>query len=148
MQLTCSGDYGIRGVMYLARWPAGEFIPLERIAAADKLPIPFLAKVFQTLTRAGIVEARRGAGGGFRLAQPAREVTLLAIIEAIEGPLALCRCLRGQDTCAQQAICPVYVVWRRAQARLADVLRGINMEDLAEAALALRDQQDSTETSG
>jgi len=148
MQLTRSGDYGIRGVMVLAQRPAGEFIPLETIAVADKLPLPFLAKVFQTLTRAGIVEARRGAGGGFRLAQPAREVTLLAIVEAIEGPLALYQCLRGRDTSSQQAICPVNVVWRRAQARLADVLRGITLEDLAEAALALRDQGDSSPQAG
>ena len=143
MQLTRGGDYGIRGVLYLAQQPAGHFIPLEAIAAAEDLPTPFLAKVLQALTRVGIVEARRGAGGGFCLAKPPREITLLAIIEALEGPLALNCCLRGPGACPRQPICPVYAVWRRAQARLAEVLQSANMEDLARAALTLRRRHDS-----
>ena len=143
MQLTRGGDYGIRGVLYLAQQPAGQLIPLEAIAEAADLPTPFLAKVLQTLTRADIVAGRRGAGGGFCLAKPAREITLLAIIEAIEGPLALNRCLRGPGACAQQPICPVYVVWRHAQARLVEVLQSTNMQNLAQAARALR-RRDTT----
>lgn len=147
MQLTRSGEYGIRGVLYLAQQPAGQCIPLEAIAVAEELPAPFVAKVFQALTRAGIVESHRGMGGGFCLAKPAREITLLAIIEALEGPLALNCCLRGPGACPRQPICPVYAVWRRAQARLAEVLQSANMEDLARAARALRRREAVTETS-
>jgi len=97
------------------------------------------------LPHVGIVESRRGAGGGFCLAKPAREITVLAIMEAIEGPLALNQCLRGPGACPRQPICPVYTVWRHAQARLAEVLQRANMEDLARSARALRRREDLTE---
>ncbi|MFH1336854.1 MAG: Rrf2 family transcriptional regulator, partial [Candidatus Zixiibacteriota bacterium] len=71
MELTKAGDYGIFGVIYLARQPKGKVVSLSEVAEAEDLPEKFLAKIFQSLTRSGLIISHRGARGGFSLARSA-----------------------------------------------------------------------------
>jgi Rrf2 family transcriptional regulator, iron-sulfur cluster assembly transcription factor len=123
MKLTRAGEYGIRGVMYLARQAHGRVTMLSAIAEAEHTPPLFLAKIFQALTKAGVVKSHRGAKGGFSLVRPAADITLKEVIEAIEGPIALNRDTR----------CPVQFIWEQAQATMLDVLARANFADLAKA---------------
>jgi len=121
MKLTRAGEYGIRGVLYLARQDHGRVTMLSAIAEAEHISPLFLAKVFQVLTKAGVVKSHRGAKGGFSLVRPTADITLKEVVEAIEGPIALNRDTRS----------PVQVVWEQAQATMLDVLARTNFADLA-----------------
>lgn len=87
MNLTRATWYAIRAVGYLAKQKEGPLIPSRQIADVLELPPKFLTKILLLLVRSGLLATRRGARGGFRLARPADEVTLLLIAEAIQGPV-------------------------------------------------------------
>ena len=84
MQITREGDYGIRSVLYLARQPFSKVSFVNEISEEYKIPRSFLAKILQKLVKAKIVRSYRGVKGGFSLAKPAREITALDVLAAIE----------------------------------------------------------------
>ena len=88
MQITREGDYGIRSVLYLARQPFKKISFVTEIAEENKIPRSFLAKILQKMVKAKIVRSYRGVKGGFSLSKPAREISILDVLEAIEGKLA------------------------------------------------------------
>src|SRR5512146_1111192 len=93
MQLTREGDYGIRSVLYLARQPFKKISFVTEISEEYKIPRSFLAKILQKLVKAKIVRSYRGVKGGFSLAKQARDITLLEVLEAIEGKICINVCL-------------------------------------------------------
>jgi len=133
MKLTRGGEYGIRGVLYLARQDEGKVSMLSAIAKAQGVPPRFLAKIFQALAKAGIVKSHRGAKGGFSLAKPAAEITIKDVIEAVEGPVHLNVCLIGEGECDQDKVCAVHPIWKEAQEKMMSVLARGNFADLAKA---------------
>ena len=133
MKLTRGGEYGIRGVMYLAQHDDGKVSMLSTIAKAQDVPPRFLAKIFQALAKAGVVKSHRGAKGGFSLGRPASEITMKDVIEAIEGPICLNLCLITEGECSRDKICPAHAIWEEAQGKMMDVLSRANFTDLARA---------------
>jgi len=133
MKLTRGGEYGIRGVLYLAKQAEGKVSMLSAIAKDQEVPPRFLAKIFQALAKAGLVKSHRGAKGGFSLAKPAAEISVRDVIEAIEGPLRLNVCLVAEGECQRDQFCPVHSVWGRAQEQMIGVLGQANFGDLARA---------------
>ena len=133
MKLTRGGEYGIRGVLYLAQQDNGKISMLSAIAKAQDVPPRFLAKIFQALARAGIVRSYRGAKGGFSLGRAAGEITIKDVIEAIEGPIYLNVCLVGPGECSRDKICPTHRVWEEAQEKMMGVLARANFADLVKA---------------
>ena len=96
MQLTRAADYAVRVMIHMASLPEGTMVRLKTLANAADAPEKFLAKLLQNLTRAELVVSRRGPNGGFELTPGAQNATMMQVIEAIEGPLALNLCL-GQS---------------------------------------------------
>ncbi len=137
MKLTRGGEYGIRGVLYLAQQNDGKVSMLSAIAKTQDVPPRFLAKIFQALAKAGVVKSHRGAKGGFSLARPANEITIRDVIEAVEGPVLLNVCLTGPGECTRDEICPMHAVWSEAQEKMMSVLASSNFADLARAAAKL-----------
>lgn len=90
-----------------------------------------MAKIFQRLSKSGLLRSVRGANGGFSLGKPAREITMREIIEVLEGPIALNRCLLREGECEEEKGCPLHRVWEEAQQRLLDILDRTTIEDLA-----------------
>ena len=133
MKLTRGGEYGIRGVLYLAHQDHGKISMLSAIAKAQDVPPRFLAKIFQALAKAGIVRSYRGAKGGFSLGRAAGEITIKDVIEAIEGPIYLNVCLVGPGECTRDKICPMHRVWEEAQEKMMGVLGRTNFSDLVKA---------------
>ncbi len=133
MKLTRGGEYGIRGVLYLAQQDNGRINMLSAIAEAQEVPPRFLAKIFQSLAKAGVVKSHRGAKGGFSLARPAVDITIKDVIEAIEGPIHLNVCLVAEGECSRDKICPMHSVWEEAQEKMMGVLSRANFADLAKA---------------
>lgn len=131
MGLTRKGEYGIRGLVFLVRQPAGSMILIQEIAAEARAPVSFLAKIFQLFTKSGLVRSARGAGGGFTLGRPAAEISLRQVVEAIEGPVLPNRCLSGQGVCDHHESCRVHSVWRRIQQQVATSLDQVTLAEIA-----------------
>jgi Rrf2 family protein len=132
MQLTRAADYAIRSMIYLATLPPGTRATLSGLASAAECPEHFLAKILQRLVRARIVSSRRGEGGGFELGRPADALSVLDVLEAIEGPLNLNFCLTAPDACERAPKCAAHAVWAEAQDAMAAVLRRATLASLAQ----------------
>jgi len=130
MRITRGTDYGIQGILYLAMRPYEQVSLLHNIAQSQNIPESYLAKIFQDLAKAGLVRAHRGAKGGFSLARPASEITLRQVIEALQGPISLNRCLDIREGCQYSEACPVEKVLRKAQAQLVATLDAATLEVL------------------
>lgn len=118
MKLARESAYGIEGLLTLATKPPGTPIPLRDIASARRVPQSFLAKIFQKLTRYGIVGSFRGAGRGYALARPPKEIKLKEILLAIEGPDIFERCIFWSDRCADSNPCPLHEEWKQIKERV------------------------------
>ena len=122
MQLTSGSDYGLRGLLYLARQPSGRLVVASEIADAEKMPEYFFSKIFQNLAKAGLVNSVRGSNGGFALAKSPDEITVRDVIEAIEGPITLSKCVSAPNTCERSGVCPFHAYWKEAQESLISIL--------------------------
>jgi Rrf2 family transcriptional regulator, iron-sulfur cluster assembly transcription factor len=131
MQITRSGEYGLRGLVFLATKPPEKVTLVSEVSREQNIPETFLAKIFQRLSKAGLLRSVRGAKGGFTLRKPAYEITMREIIEALEGPIALNRCLLRKGECEEEKICPLHTVWEEVQQRFLEILDNTTMEDLA-----------------
>jgi Rrf2 family iron-sulfur cluster assembly transcriptional regulator len=133
MQITRAGEYGVLGMMYLARRSDGaarKTAMIDEVSRAEKVPKSFLAKIFQNLARAGLVKSVRGAGGGFVLARTPLEITVLEIVEAIEGKIVFQRCKQDKPDCKHIGGCALCGLFEQAQDGLKDVLTRTTLDDL------------------
>ena len=118
MQITRQADYAVRAVLYLAQCQPGTPVATAEIAQAQKIPATFLTKIISQLSAAGILRTTRGAHGGVALARPANDLSLLEIVETIDGPVLLNVCVLDPASCPESLNCPVQKVWCQAQADL------------------------------
>jgi Rrf2 family protein len=130
MQYSVSIEYAIHGLIYLARAGDEKAVLLADIASAIKVPKEYMRKIFQMLTRKRLITGRRGAGGGYRLARPAGELTLRDVVEAIEGSLPLYGCLHMRRHCELALSCPVQKAFDDARRKMAEALQGTTIADL------------------
>jgi Rrf2 family protein len=131
MQLTRAADYAVRVMIHLAGLPPGTRVHRATLAEATEVPGSFMSKVLQSLVRARLIASRRGVDGGFDLISSAEQISLLDVVEAIEGPIQLNFCLMAGDSCERHASCTAHVVWAEAQAAMTAVLKRVSMAELA-----------------
>lgn len=131
MQITRQADYAVRAVLYLAGLNNGRRAPTSEIAREQRIPPSFLAKIVSQLSVAGVVQTSRGARGGVTLARSPGDITLLEVIEAIDGPILLNECVEDPSVCYFGDDCPVQGVWCDAQSGLVQKLRTTNFMGLA-----------------
>jgi Rrf2 family protein len=123
MQITRQADYAIRAIHFLAHLEPNQRAATSQIAEEKQIPPSFLAKIISQLSIAGLIHTSRGARGGVNLARPAEQITLLEVVEAIDGPIALNQCTFTQlDTCPFGDNCPIREVWVDAQNELVNRL--------------------------
>ncbi len=129
MKINRATDYGVRLMVYLAS--RGEkIIPRAEVASAMDIPSEFLAKIAQILARAGLLEIRQGRTGGYRLKRPPDKITLLEVVEALEGELILNVCVGHPEICRFSPTCKVHLVWEAARDGLRDLLGSIRLTNL------------------
>ena len=131
MIITRATEYAIRAILYMARQPAGEIIFKKDICKAQQITPAFLTKILQPLIKDGIVGSQRGVGGGFYLAKPSTEITLLDIIKSQEGPVYLNQCLIEDGSCEREFFCPVHGAWAEIRQDFMQTLSRYNFADLA-----------------
>jgi len=130
MRISAKEDYAVRAVLELAL-AAGGPLTREEIAQAQDIPTAFLQNILVELRHAEIVEAQRGRDGGFRLARPAREITVADVVRAVTGPLATVRGVRPPAIQYNAAAEPLKDVWIALRANIRSVLERVTLADLA-----------------
>ncbi len=119
MLVTREADYAIRCVIEVVRHGR---ISAAQVAEIQGISPTFLGKIVQSLAKAGILATRRGVGGGIALGVPVGSLTLLQVIEAVEGPICLNQCLTTPPQCGHLETCPAYPYLKQAQVSLRDIL--------------------------
>ena len=130
MQITRQADYAVRAVLHLARAGNVERSATGTVAREQNIPPSFLAKIISQLSIAGVLHTSRGARGGVTLARDARDITLLEVVEAIDGPIQLNECVENNGICSFEENCPIRSVWCEAQDELVTRLKNTNFGDL------------------
>jgi FeS assembly SUF system regulator len=123
-------DYATVILAALAADPAGRRTAAD-VAHTIHLGAPTVSKLLKQLHRAGLVESTRGLHGGYRLARPATQISAAAILDAMEGPLALTECSTGHSQCDLQANCSVGGSWQRINHAIRQSLDEISLAELA-----------------
>lgn len=129
MRITNQSEYAIRAVLEIAKNPEKTYTPSDLF---EKISVPkvFLAKILQRLVKKGILSSSRGASGGFRLKKRLSEITVLDIVEAVDGEIALNKCLIHGYDCTREPQCPIHPIWAEAQNILKGVLSSKTFEEL------------------
>jgi len=131
MQITRAGEYAVLGLMCLARRPFGSVVMIDEVSREEKIPKSFAAKIFQSLAKARLVKSNRGTGGGFTLLKEPASITVLEVIEAIEGKIAFQRCLaEDEPACEHFGGCALCGLFEQAQDRVREVFSRTTIADL------------------
>ena len=133
MQITRQADYAVRAVYYLAKLGENGRAATSQIAEEQHIPASFLAKIVSQLSIAGLLHTSRGARGGVSLAHPPEEISLLDVVEAIDGPILLNECVIDTGECEFKDDCPMQPIWVDAQKDLVERLRAANFAEMVAA---------------
>jgi Rrf2 family transcriptional regulator, cysteine metabolism repressor len=140
MLFSTKAEYGVRLMVELGRQPNSGPISLNSVAEAERLPLSYLEHLVAKLRRAGLVTSTRGAHGGYSLAHPATEITMLEVVEALEGQIAPMECFHeapeGKVLCSHESnsdrACATKLLWTRVQGGVNRALQGTTLAELVE----------------
>lgn len=132
MKLNRESEYGLKAMIYLAQQPPAAVLTLNQIAEASHLPVGFLAKILQKLSRHGLLQSFRGRQRGYCLARDASEIKLRELLEAIEGPDLFERCMFWGRRCGDSNPCLLHAGWREIKPRVTEYLEGMTLASLAQ----------------
>ena len=130
MQVTRQADYAVRAVLYLAQNRNGNRTSTSTVAKEQHIPPSFLAKIISQLSISGLLHTSRGARGGVTLARDPKDITLLEVVEAIDGPIQLNECVGDNGDCTFDIDCTLKSVWCHAQDELVTRLRKTDFAQL------------------
>lgn len=137
LRLTKKADYGLMALKYLAEHADDGAQSAKDISAAYHIPPQLLAKILQTLAKAGILVSTAGTHGGYALSRPAGQINAFEVIRAIDGPLFITSCITIHGTCDLHGHCTIKEPLRKVNDSIKDLLSGIRIADLAEPPEAL-----------
>jgi Rrf2 family transcriptional regulator, iron-sulfur cluster assembly transcription factor len=125
MKISRKADYALRAVLYISKQPTDKRNSINAIAESESVPRDFLAKILKELTRAEILKSYQGVHGGYQLAKSPSQVSVLDVIEAMDGPLGINLCVRGEDgcDCEKSERCTMYPFWDKLQKQLKTILK-------------------------
>ena len=150
MMFSTKAEYGVRVMVALARRASlsedtqrahgglDPVVPLAEIAERDGLPLAYLEHLVARLRKAGLIDSRRGARGGYLLARPAKDITMAEVVEALEGSIAPIECIsvgaNGELVCARESdiahVCPTKLLWTRVRGSIVSTLTQTTLADL------------------
>jgi Rrf2 family transcriptional regulator, cysteine metabolism repressor len=131
MNVTAKSKYAVRALVELAQRPGDAPVPLVALAEAREIPTQFLEQLFASLRRSGLLQSHRGVYGGFSFQRPPEQITVLDVVEALDGPIEPAVCTSG-ESCVRRPICSVGDVWVQAKLAVEEVLAGVTIQELAE----------------
>lgn len=128
--LSDTAEYALKAAIYLAR-REGEWVRVDELAAQTRVPRNYLSKTLHVMAREGVLRSARGPQGGFQLARPAADTTVLSVVALFEDVGLGRRCVLGRPTCSDVRPCPAHDRWKPVAERIRDFLRDTTLEALA-----------------
>jgi len=139
MNISAKSKYAVRALVELAQHNDGQPVPIGDIASKRDIPLQFLEQLFSSLRKAGILNSHRGVRGGFSFKKLPEEVSVLDVVEVLDGDVAPAACTVGAE-CDKINHCAVRDVWAEAKSCLEEVLASANIAELAEKELMMQNQ--------
>jgi FeS assembly SUF system regulator len=134
IRITRLTDYGIVLMSQLAVAPERLFNAPE-LAAESRLPLPMVSKILKQLARAGLLDSHRGVHGGYTLGRPAEDISVVEIITALDGPIAMTECIEdAPGVCEVEVSCPVRSNWNRINRAIREALEGVTLAEMSQPA--------------
>ncbi len=133
-----SSEYAIRAFINLAQVQDGKFVMVKQIAQQENIPSHFLAKILQQLARKGLLRSSKGPTGGFSLRSPAGDITLVQIVESLDGLTEYQKCVSGLAECTDDAPCGMHDSWKALRSRIMEYLEQTTIADLTKALIEKR----------
>ena len=126
-------EYALRALTYISLHSDTELNRAKEIAESENIPAPFLAKLLQQLARSGLLVSVKGPKGGFGLARPSKEISLMEVVSVMDGEDQFTRCAVGLVECSDDSPCPLHDTWKPLREKIIDYLAAETLADLAEA---------------
>ena len=120
--LSQQSKYALRAVQYLSKVESESFLRVEEIAAATRLPAPYLAKVLKLLVQKGLLQSRRGKNGGVALVHDRRAVTFYEVCKAVDDPIVKAECVLHKRICSATRPCAFHDKWSATKQKLIEYL--------------------------
>jgi Rrf2 family transcriptional regulator, iron-sulfur cluster assembly transcription factor len=148
MKVTTAGRYALRALLDLALYGQAGPVLRQEITSRSEISGEYIAQLFRPLARAGLVRSVMGPGGGYQLARPAAQITVLEILQAVEGPLAAVHCVlnegsqdsQGSQPCPRVETCAAHVLWARLTAVITTYLDSVTLAEVCALARQLESQ--------
>ena len=131
-------EYAIRAFVHLAQVPEGKYAMVRHIAFNENIPAHFLAKILQQLVRKGLLRSSKGPTGGFCLRLPANEISLMQLVEALDGLTDYHKCVSGLSECNDETPCAMHASWKTLRSGIIEYLETATIADLVSAREAKR----------
>ena len=141
MKISTKGRYGLRILIDLATHDSDKPRMLRDIAKSQQISEKYISRLVIDLRRAKLVRSVRGVNGGFHLAKSPGEITLLEVLETMEGPISVVDCVRSPETCKRQSLCPARDIWQRLNDGIRELTQKITLDDILDA-YRMRDPSD------
>lgn len=130
MLLSRACEYAIQAVLYLAEHRDVPYIPVKDIAEQNDISFHFLGKIVQTLTQKGLLISYKGPKGGIQLAKAPEDITVIQVVEAIDGLALLQKCVIGMPSCGDQNACALHNTWGKIRKEIYEMLSGKSIAQL------------------
>ncbi len=132
LKLSKKTDYALMAVQYMSSTGTDRVVNTKEIAEEYRIPVELLAKVLQKLTKKGIIVSQNGPKGGYLLAKSPTDISVLAVIQAIEGHVGITECYHNEDsTCLQMARCNIRTPLRNIQNSIYGLLESMSIDDMS-----------------
>ena len=128
--ITRAVDYAVRMLIYLGKKGCGNLITKNEVAETCNIPPLYLAKIAQTLSKNGIINIAKGSKGGYILIRTPEDISLLEIIETMNGKIYMNQCLKDQSICKFSNSCYVHKIWIKLTEEIREKLNKISLKDL------------------
>ena len=132
IRMSKETDYGVILLAHFASGDRRRRQSARQVASETQLPLPTVSKVLKILARQGLLISHRGVKGGYNLARPAGRISLVEIIHAVEGPIAMTECIESPGECCHEPLCQLQSNWRKINEAVTRALSGIKLSDMIE----------------
>ena len=133
MKISTKGRYGLRMLIDRAMHDPGKPRMLRDIAESQQISEKYISRLVIDLRRAKLVRSVRGVNGGFHLAKAPEQITLLEVLETMEGPISVVECVRSPEKCKRQSLCPARSIWTELNDGIRELTRNITLDDILNA---------------
>ena len=131
MKISTKGRYGLRILLDIALYRVGDKPRMIReIASNQKISEKYISRLIIELRKAGMVKSIRGSKGGYRISREPKEITLLDVVEVMEGPVSIVDCVSARDCCPRIASCVTREIWTELNNQIREALQKITLQEI------------------